>query len=119
VIEQQRSRQTYRQISEQCGVARSSISRWLKRAGLNRLALLEPVPHVVRYEHPEPGDMLHLDIMKLGAAGQRGSHAKIAEGRRGFANKIIRRTLVHEVKYKSNSHASDVASSATRCCCQW
>lgn len=66
VIEQRRSRQTYRQISQQCGVGRSTIGRWLKRAGLNRLALLEPALPVVRYEHPEPGDMLHLDIKKLG-----------------------------------------------------
>ena len=34
VIEQRRSRQTYRQICQQCGVGRSAIGRWLKRAGL-------------------------------------------------------------------------------------
>ena len=65
-IEQRRSRQTYRQISQQCGVGQSTIGRWLKRAGLNRLATLEPAAPIMRYEHPEPGDMLHLDIKKLG-----------------------------------------------------
>lgn len=66
VIAQRRSRQTYRQISQQCGIGQSTIGRWLKRAGLNRLAVLEPAAPIVRYEHPEPGDMLHLDIKKLG-----------------------------------------------------
>lgn len=66
VIEQRRSRQTYRQISQQCGIGQSTIGRWLKRVGLNRLAALEPAAPIVRYEHPEPGDMLHLDIKKLG-----------------------------------------------------
>jgi transposase InsO family protein len=66
VIEQRRSRQTYRQISQQSGIGQSTIARWLRRAGLNRLAALEPAAPIVRYEHPEPGDMLHLDIKKLG-----------------------------------------------------
>ena len=66
VIEQRRSRQTYRQISQQCGVGQSTIARWLRRAGLNRLAALEPAAPIVRYEYAEPGDILHLDIKKLG-----------------------------------------------------
>lgn len=65
-IEQRRSRQTYRQISQQCGVGQSTIARWLRRAGLNRLAALEPAAPIVRYEYAEAGDMLHLDIKKLG-----------------------------------------------------
>lgn len=65
-IEQRRSRQTYRQISQHCGVGQSTIARWLRRAGLNRLAALEPAAPIVRYEYAEPGDMLHLDIKKLG-----------------------------------------------------
>lgn len=39
---------------------------WLKRAGLNRLACLEPAPPIRRYEHASPGDLLHLDIKKVG-----------------------------------------------------
>lgn len=66
VIERRRSRQTYRQISQQCGIGQSTIARWLRRAGLNRLASIEPAAPVVRYEHPQPGDLLHLDIKKLG-----------------------------------------------------
>ena len=42
------------------------VSRLLRRAGLNRLPDLEPAPAVRRYEHPAPGELLHLDIKKLG-----------------------------------------------------
>mgnify|MGYP000512333340 CR=1 FL=1 len=78
VIEQRRSRQTYRQISEHCRVAQSTISRWLQRAGLNCLASLEPAAPILRYEYPAPGDMLHLDIKKLGRF-QRPGHRVTAD----------------------------------------
>src|SRR4030081_736626 len=39
-----------------------TISRILQRAHLNRWRHLHPAPPVVRYEHPAPGDLLHLDI---------------------------------------------------------
>ncbi len=38
----------------------------MKRAGLNRLAALAPARPANRYEHEAPGDLLHLDIKKLG-----------------------------------------------------
>ncbi|KAK77925.1 transposase, IS481 family, partial [Bordetella holmesii CDC-H809-BH] len=42
------------------------VSRVLARAGLSHLADLEPAEPVVRYEHQAPGDLLHIDIKKLG-----------------------------------------------------
>ena len=44
----------------------SSVGLELRRLGLNRLSRLEPKPPVMRYEHEKPGDMIHLDIKKLG-----------------------------------------------------
>jgi len=38
------------------------VSRILRRARLSRWRDLHPSPPVVRYEHPFPGDLLHLDI---------------------------------------------------------
>lgn len=38
----------------------------LQGAGFPRLTELEPATPVVRYEYPESGDLLHLDIKKLG-----------------------------------------------------
>jgi transposase InsO family protein len=42
------------------------VSRVLTRAGLSHLADLQPPEPVVRYEHAAPGDLLHIDIKKLG-----------------------------------------------------
>jgi transposase InsO family protein len=61
-----RSRQTYLQIAQSTGVSRSTVGRILSRAGLNRLCQLEPPRPENRYEHAAPGDLLHLDIKKLG-----------------------------------------------------
>lgn len=65
VLEQRRARLTYRQIAEQVHVAPSTIARVVQRAGLHRLAELEPAPPVTRYEYAQPGQLLHLDIKKL------------------------------------------------------
>jgi hypothetical protein len=40
----------------------ASVSRILRRARLSRWRDLDPPPPVQRYEHPVPGDLLHLDI---------------------------------------------------------
>lgn len=66
VVDRRRQRQTYRQIAQQLGLGVSTVARILKRAGLNRLAYLDPPRSDNRYEHEAPGDMLHLDIKKLG-----------------------------------------------------
>ncbi len=54
-------------IGWQLGVARSTVYAVLRRAGLSRLAWLHRTTReIVRYEHASPGDMLHLDVKKLG-----------------------------------------------------
>ena len=52
-------------IALQTGLSRATISRILRRLGINRIRDLDPKPMVQRYEHPAPGDLLHLDIKKL------------------------------------------------------
>ena len=37
-----------------------------RRRGLGRLAALEPRPAIVRYQREQPGELIHLDIKKLG-----------------------------------------------------
>ena len=54
------------------GIARSTVITRLRRAGLNRLPSLEPPRVVQRYEWPCPGDLLHVDIKKLGKIGRIG-----------------------------------------------
>ena len=49
------------------GVARSTVYAVLRRAGLHRLAWLHrSTREVIRYERAAPGELLHLDVKKLG-----------------------------------------------------
>ncbi len=47
------------------GVARSTIYAVLRRAELNRLSALVVRVPVLRYEWPQPGDLVHLDVKRL------------------------------------------------------
>jgi transposase InsO family protein len=52
-------------IAQALGLSRATVSRVLRRAGMNRLRSLDPPPPVVRYEHKHPGDLIHFDIKRL------------------------------------------------------
>jgi transposase InsO family protein len=66
IAELRRQRWTGKQIARELGVSPATVSRVLKRLGLSRLRDLEPAPPVIRYERKTPGEMIHLDIKKLG-----------------------------------------------------
>ena len=61
-----RQRHTGAQIAAEVGVSAATVSRILKRRGLNRLSALEPAEPVRRYERATPGEIIHIDIKKLG-----------------------------------------------------
>jgi transposase InsO family protein len=61
-----RRRWTGRQIAAEVGVSPATVSRILRRLGLNRIAALEPAAPVRRYERQHPGELIHIDIKKLG-----------------------------------------------------
>jgi transposase InsO family protein len=72
-IEQlRRQRWTGKQIAVQVGVSPATVSRVLRRLGLNKLSALEPAEPVRRYEREHPGELIHLDIKKLGRIGSIG-----------------------------------------------
>ena len=81
-----RERRTGYWIARQTGLSRATVSRILRRLKLNRIRDLEPAPVIQRYEHAAPGDLLHLDIKKLGrierpshrVTGNRRDHVKRA-----------------------------------------
>jgi transposase InsO family protein len=66
IVELRRRRLTQARIAASLGVSKSTVGRVLKRAGLSRLSDLEPCEPVVRYEHENPGDLLHIDTKRLG-----------------------------------------------------
>jgi transposase InsO family protein len=61
-----RERWTGWRIALHTGLSRATVSRILRRLKLSRARDLEPQIVVERYEHAAPGDLLHLDIKKLG-----------------------------------------------------
>jgi len=61
-----RQRWTGKQIAAELGISPATISRILKRLGLNRIAALEPAEPIRRYEREKPGELIHIDIKKLG-----------------------------------------------------
>ena len=61
-----RQRCTGAQIAAQLDVSTATVSRVLRRLGLNRLSALEPAEPVRRYEREHPGELIHIDIKKLG-----------------------------------------------------
>jgi transposase InsO family protein len=60
-----RQRKTGVQIAQQTALSRATVSRILGRLKLNKIHQLEPSLPPNRYEHPAPGDLLHIDIKKL------------------------------------------------------
>jgi transposase len=66
IIALRRRRLTGAHIAMRTGVSPATVSRVLRRAGLSRLRDLELAAPVRRYERAHPGEMIHLDIKKLG-----------------------------------------------------
>jgi len=61
-----RQRWTGKQIAVELGISPATVSRILRRLGLNRIQALEPAEPVRRYERDHPGELIHIDIKKLG-----------------------------------------------------
>jgi len=89
-----RQRMTGPAIARQLRRPLSTIGVVLRRHGLGRLAALEHRPQPIRYERERPGELIHIDIKKLGRitgvghriTGDRSSQNKLraAAGQRGW-----------------------------------
>lgn len=61
-----RQRRTQANIAAELGLSPATVSRILKRRGLSLLSALEPAEPRPRYERAAPGEIIHIDIKKLG-----------------------------------------------------
>jgi transposase InsO family protein len=66
IVELRRKLMLQARIASYMGVSKATVSRVLRRAGLSRLSDLGPQEPVQRYERENPGELLHIDIKKLG-----------------------------------------------------
>jgi transposase InsO family protein len=67
LIEQlRRLRMTSTRIAAELEMAVSTVGAVLRRLGLNRLSRLEPPEAPNRYERRRPGELIHVDVKKLG-----------------------------------------------------
>ena len=66
IVALRRQRWTGKHIAQEVGVSPATVSRVLARAGLSRLKDIEPAEPVRRYERAKPGELIHIDIKRLG-----------------------------------------------------
>jgi transposase InsO family protein len=87
-------------IAHRLGMHPSTVNRVLRRAGMAPLAHLDLATRrqlrgpVVRYEHPYPGSLVHVDIKKLGkipTGGGHRAHGRVVGGHNSRLTTTIRR----------------------------
>jgi len=79
-----RQRLTGKAIAAETDVSRATVSRALKRLGLNRLSALQPAEPPRRYQRERAGELIHIDIKKLGKFNRIGH--RITGDRTGQSN---------------------------------
>ena len=67
-----RVRMTGAEIAECLDMALSTVQGILTRVGLGKLSRLEPPEPPNRYERSRPGELVHIDVKKLGRIGRNG-----------------------------------------------
>jgi transposase InsO family protein len=95
LIEQlRRCRKTSVEIAAALAMPTSTVCAVLKRLGLNRLSRLEPPEPPNRYCRRHPGELIHIDVKKLGKFNQPG-HRVLRRGRGTHRNRGIGWEFVH------------------------
>ena len=77
-----RLRMTGAEIADCLGMALSTVSAVLLRIGLGKLSRLEPPEPPNRYQRSRPGELIHIDVKKLGrilAAGHRVTSSRASQ----------------------------------------
>jgi hypothetical protein len=91
------------ELAELLGVPQSTVSAVLKRCGMGKLGRLG-LERVERYERERPGELIHIDIKKLGRihggagkriTGVRRNPSRYRTGADGVQRKIIGWEYVH------------------------
>ncbi|MEK6253043.1 MAG: IS481 family transposase [Actinomycetota bacterium] len=82
-----RLRMTAAEISELLSMPLSTVSAVLKRIGLGKRSRLEPPEPPNRYELPRPGQLVHVDVKKLGRISHKGAGHRVLGHKRSRATR--------------------------------
>jgi transposase InsO family protein len=77
-----RLRMTTAEIAETLSMVLSTVSAVLRRIGLGKLSRLDPIEPPNRYEREPPGELIHVDIKKLGRISVRGAGHRVTGHRK-------------------------------------
>lgn len=72
-----RIRSTAAGIAEVLDMPISTVSLALRRIGLGKLSRLEPPEPPNRYEKQRPGELIHIDVKKLGKLSRKGAGHRV------------------------------------------
>jgi transposase InsO family protein len=72
-----RLRMTGAEISELLFIPISTVSAWLRRIGLGKRSRLAPPEPPNRYELSRPGQLVHVDVKRLGRISERGAGHRV------------------------------------------
>jgi transposase InsO family protein len=93
-----RLRMTGAEIAQLLRMPLATVSAILTRIGLGRLSALEPREPANRYEKSRPGELVHIDVKKLGrikGAGHRVTGSRRGRGRSGYGTRSPGWEFVH------------------------
>lgn len=92
LVARRRLKQGPHRLGPQLGLARSTLYGVLRRHGVSRLAHTDrPTGTPIRYEKDRPGELVHIDVKKLGRIPQGGGHRVLGRSTRTRAAKGSRR----------------------------
>ncbi len=109
VERRRRQRWSSCRIASDLGLPIATVVRAQRRLGLARLAALTPPRPILRYEWPQAGDLLHLDVKKLGKIGRVGHriHGDRTARVRGIGWEYVHVAIIEEEDVPSDAAVVD------------
>ena len=86
------SRLTGQAIADRLALPRSTVGAVWRKLGLGRLSALETKPPIIRYERERPGELVHIEMKKLGRIEGVGHRIT---GDRGDGKRVIGWEVLH------------------------
>jgi transposase InsO family protein len=95
-----RLRMTAAEIAEVLQLPLSTVSLWLKRIGLGKRSRLEPPEPPNRYERRHPGELVHVDIKRLGRISTLGAGHRVLGTRKSQYSRRIKGRVTRLTGYE-------------------